>query len=1201
MTGAAAPSPRRPSLLRSTMGMASGTMVSRILGLVRTSLQAAVLGGMTVSNNAWETANTLPNMVYLVLAGGMLNAVLVPQLVKAVKHEDGGRDYSDRLLTIALTALFGLTAAFTLGAGLLTWLYTLDFDPAGRNLAIAFAFICMPQVFFYGLYSLLQNVLVSRDRFVEALWAPAAANVVGIVGLVAFLATYPRSLPPTQWSSGMIWLLAGTSTLGVAVQALILLYPVWRSGFRYTPRWGFRGVGLRSASTVAGWALAVVALSQVGLLVVTNVLNSVGKVDGVAGKSIHGYAFLIYVLPHSLVAVSLVTALYPRLARAATTGDNAGVRLQTVRGLRLVLLTTIPVAVVMYVLAPQVTAVIFPGNTPAVTSAMADVVRSMLFGLPAYGVYLLVTRAFYAYEDGRRPFGLQVVMTVANSVAALAALALPPTRVAVVIGIGTSVANLLAAGVGLRWLSTTVGGLGLRGVWVLSLRATVASVTGGVAAYVVSLGLRQIGGQGLVGDLLRLILGGLVFVVVTFAFLSRMRVPELATVVARVARRIPLLAHRHETRPQTLGWAHQDQGLDAGPPRGSGPSEPRSAALSLPGPVRRRSGAVATAGDVLGARYELLRLLSDDDIPAAEGAATSGSLSREVWVASDKTLGREVNVTLLPTRSGRGAAVLDAARRAASVADPRLTHILDMGSDATTVWVVTEALADARSLADLSAAANLPVEEARRIVGETASALEVARHRGVHHQVLTPTNVMVTSDGRVKVTGLAYFAAAAGMEDDNPHRTTLSDTTALAGLLYVGLVGRWPLQPIPGVMSVQRVADGRLPSPSELRPGVPADLDALARQLLAGERGPAAADPDATVVATDLSAGPTAPAPTTPGEVAARLAPWSVQRVSEDAHTMPAGPVSAMGSGPRRAGVVAAAGAGAAGAAAARGRHPVAAAPAPAWQQGYQDATDPGYGYGGYAEQGYYEGEGYDEAYDESAYDEQVAYGRREYHSDDKDTGSRRWGLLLIIALVALGLVGGVWALVKGLSGDDTQPVASNSPTSTATRTSTPSASKTPTPTTPGPVEVPSTMKTIVDAKSYDPLGDMAENQSRAALMFDSSSETYWRSLSYRSAKFSGEKAGVGIAADLGEVTDVSQVKLDLGTCEAYPIEVYVGSKIDHEAMTQLGTNKSATGEVTFTAVGKPIKGQYVLVWYTDTCKGPAGDSRARLYNMEVR
>ena len=161
-----------PSVTRSSLIMASGTIISRMLGFARAVLLAAAIGVTTDAADAFGVANQLPNNVYAIIVGGVLNAVLVPQLVKARGGLDGGKGYVDRFVTLAITVFFSVTLLFTIAAPLLIRLYTSGWSDDQLALATAFAYWCLPQLFFYGLYSVFGEVLNSRKAFGPFMWAP---------------------------------------------------------------------------------------------------------------------------------------------------------------------------------------------------------------------------------------------------------------------------------------------------------------------------------------------------------------------------------------------------------------------------------------------------------------------------------------------------------------------------------------------------------------------------------------------------------------------------------------------------------------------------------------------------------------------------------------------------------------------------------------------------------------------------------------------------------------------------------------------------------------------------------------------------------------------------------------------------------------------------------------------------------------------
>ncbi len=539
-----APSGTETSLARSSAVMAAGTVVSRLLGFARASMLAWAVG-IGLAADTFQVANTLPNQFYLLLAGGVLNAVLVPQITKAASHDDGGHEFVNRLLTLSMALLLTATLIVTACAPLLVRLFSSRWDSATLGLAAAFAFICLPQVFFYGLYTLFGQVLNARGRFAAYMWAPALANVVAIVGLVCFRLAFGKGVAIEDWSPGMIWVLGGTATLGVAAQALGLWVPLRRSGFRYRPVWGFRGVGLRSASTVAVWTFAAVAVSQLGFIVTSKVMTRAldimherGQVG--AGVTAYGLAFLLFMLPHSLITVSLVTALFTRLSHAAHRGDTAEVVADLGRGIRMPAVLMVPATFAALVLGTQAVRVAFPGNNHAESLAIAHVMMAMMLGLVPFGWLYLVQRVFYAYEDAKTPFWLQVGVTLVATAVNVVALTVDPQRAGIVVGIGQTVSNLAAAAVGFMLLRRRLGRLRLGSSVRTYVRLAVASVVAAVPTAFMVYGLRGFGIDDTrwSGALVALVLGGVVYLGICFTAAHLLRVEEVGQLLEPVLRRL---------------------------------------------------------------------------------------------------------------------------------------------------------------------------------------------------------------------------------------------------------------------------------------------------------------------------------------------------------------------------------------------------------------------------------------------------------------------------------------------------------------------------------------------------------------------------------------------------------------------------------------------------------------------------------------
>lgn len=516
---------------RNSAVLAAGSLVSRLLGVVRTSMLFAVFA-YSLPGQAWSVATTLPNMINLLLAGGVLNAVLVPQITKAAAQGAQGRVFVDRLLTLTLLVIGGITVVALPLAPVLVRMYAASFDDQTFSLAVSFTLLSLPAVFFYGLYTMLGQVLNARGQFGWFTWSVALCNVVWIIGIGLFLHQYTVAASRrTDWTRPMILLMAGTLTVGVAVQALVLIVPLWRGGFRYRPRLGFRGAGLGGAGRVAGWTFASLVLSQVSFLVISQVLTAVDPHD----PNLTGYqnAFLLFMTPHGLITVSLVTALFTRLSVSAHREDLSGVRADVGQGLRVVAVTMIPITVASFALGSAGTRVLYPGNTPAETQSLAHLMMAMMLGLAPLGALYLVQRSFFAFEDARTPFLLAALSSGFVIVVSVACLLLPSAQRALGTSLAQGLSNVLAAGVGLVLLGRRLNGMSLSRVIRTTVRSLVASLPAGLAAALTAWPFTTfVGGRG--GAVPALLLGGLVFVICYVAIARRVQLRELSQLLRRL-------------------------------------------------------------------------------------------------------------------------------------------------------------------------------------------------------------------------------------------------------------------------------------------------------------------------------------------------------------------------------------------------------------------------------------------------------------------------------------------------------------------------------------------------------------------------------------------------------------------------------------------------------------------------------------------
>ncbi|MFI2780236.1 murein biosynthesis integral membrane protein MurJ [Streptomyces sp. ALB3] len=432
-TATAGPTVEQPSALRSGAIMAAGSVVSRTTGFIRSAVVAAALGlGMVA--DGYAVGNTAPTIVYVLLLGGALNAVFVPELVRAAKeHEDRGEAYTDRLLTLCVLALLVLTGTAVWAAPAIVGLYS-DYPPDQHAMTVAFARYCLPQIFFLGLFTLLGQVLNARGRFGAMMWTPVLNNVVVIAVFGLYLAIGAGG----ELTTGERALLGWGTTAGIVVQALALLPSLRATGFRYRPRFDWRGSGLTRPLRSAGWLVLLVLSNQAGYWVTTRLATSAGaraaaqQVEG-AGFSAYNNAYTLWMVPHGIVTVSLVTALMPRMSRSAADGDTAAVGRDAGYALRTSGALIVPAACALLALAHPATALVFRyGRTgPEDVAVLVGILMAFAPGLIAFSGQYVLSRSFYALSDTRTPFLLNLVIAGLNAGLSWTAYQLLPARWAV--------------------------------------------------------------------------------------------------------------------------------------------------------------------------------------------------------------------------------------------------------------------------------------------------------------------------------------------------------------------------------------------------------------------------------------------------------------------------------------------------------------------------------------------------------------------------------------------------------------------------------------------------------------------------------------------------------------------------------------------------------------------------------------------------
>lgn len=533
---------------RASAFLASGTIVSRILGFVKTALLAAVIGAGGAGANAFAAANQLPNTIYVVVAGGVLSAVLVPLIVRSAAHADGGTAYINKVVTLGFTILAAAATLATLLTPLLTLLIGSRMSDGVFALAVAFGYWCLPQIFFYGMYSLLGEVLNAKRVFGPFTWVPVLNNLVALAGLAVFAYLFgvdPDGLREAgDWTAGMVALLAGSATLGVASQALILFWFWRRAGLRYRPDFQWRGVGLRSTAGLAGWTFGMLLLTTVAGFVETSVVGVSASSHDEASVYALQTAWLIFMLPHSVITVSIATAYFTRMSEHAAAGRLDGVRADLSSAVRGVGVIIVMAAAVLIVCAYPFARVFTPVE-PLIWS-LGNVIIAYVVGLVGFSVLFIVQRTYYSLHDTRTPFFFTLVQVVLFISGAVACIWLPTSWVAFGIALVTTIAGTVQLVIAVVLLRRRLGPLDGRRIAVAFSRSLIALVVPVIAGIglLVALGGTNPSGfalSSIFGAIVSMAIIGAVMAVLYFAGLWVLRSPELRgfadPLVARLRRR----------------------------------------------------------------------------------------------------------------------------------------------------------------------------------------------------------------------------------------------------------------------------------------------------------------------------------------------------------------------------------------------------------------------------------------------------------------------------------------------------------------------------------------------------------------------------------------------------------------------------------------------------------------------------------------
>lgn len=466
------------NLGRSAVVMAVGTALSRLTGLGRLVAMAFALG-VTESRlaDSYNIANTMPNVIYELILGGVLTSVFIPVLVEELrkKRDDDAWESVSALVTTSAVAVMAISVVAVVFAPWIIRMFTFRLSGAEQaqqqELATFFLRFFAPQIAFYGFAAIAGGLLNAHDRFAVPMFAPILNNLVVIatfLGFAAVVSGTPNEAGVGTALSQKLLLAVGT-TGGVGVLALAHWPSVRRLPGKLRWRPDFRHPSVRKLARLSLWTLGYVVANQLSFGVGLVLANGVQ-----GGPTAMFTAFAFFQLPYGIAAVSIMTALVPRMSAQAVEGDEDGFRASLSTGMRLMGLLLLPATAAYLVLSrPIVTTLLQHGVMSADSSRLvAEVLNMFALGLVPFSFYLLLLRAFYARQDARTPTLVNVVL---NTVYAVFSLILFPALRVQGLALAHSlcyVSGAILAGV---LLSRRMGGLGTARTWRALGRATVAS------------------------------------------------------------------------------------------------------------------------------------------------------------------------------------------------------------------------------------------------------------------------------------------------------------------------------------------------------------------------------------------------------------------------------------------------------------------------------------------------------------------------------------------------------------------------------------------------------------------------------------------------------------------------------------------------------------------------------------------------------
>ena len=788
-------------VVRATGSMAIATLISRVTGFIRTVLIGAALGEVVAAS--FNTANTLPNLITEIVLGSVLTALVVPVLVRAEKEDaDHGAAFIRRLFTLTLTLMTVVTLVAVTTAPLLTRMMMDEGSKGNLVQTTSFAYLVLPQIFFYGMFSLFMAILNTKEHFRPGAWAPVANNVVSIAVLVAYMALPGQLNPaaPTSISNPHVLLLGLGTTAGVVVQCLIMLPALRRLGIDLRPLWGID----ERLKQFGGMALAIVtyvAISQLGYIITTRIAFNADA----AAQFIYQQHWMLLQMPYGIIGVTLLTAIMPRMSRNAADGDDEAVVADLTMGTKLTFIALIPIIIFMTALGPDIARALFAYGSfsPEAANTLGLTISASSFTLIPYALVMLHLRVFYAREEAWTP--TFIIAGITGTKVLLSALApyiaREPSHVVVLLGAANGFGFVAGALIGALLLRRKLGTLRARDVLRTSAWAAGAAVVGVAVVFGTRWLVRDVAGLHLpqalgrligapsLGNLIEVALLGILFLVVTGLVLSRSKLPEVQN-LGRALQRIPGMSRfirPDEDRALEVGEVDlrdvSNQFL-ASDTFNASPVPPPMSAGVVRGP-RLVPGAGVSDG-----RFRLIR-----DHGAATGA--------RFWQAREVASGRDVALTFVDTTGSapmapatpreaalEAAGVARRTRKLAKLGLPAVAENIEILSYRSGALVVADWVEGSSVKAVAESGQTLHTEAVANALAPLAGAMAAAHEADVPLGLANRQQLRIDTEGHVRLafpavlpdaspaTDADSFASALALLNSNVSSDDLDDVTA---------------------------------------------------------------------------------------------------------------------------------------------------------------------------------------------------------------------------------------------------------------------------------------------------------------------------------------------------------------------------------------------------------------------------------------